>query len=44
MSTIYQIEAIIANIFTTIVSTNPTHEYLRKHLLSSPLNRHIYLN
>ncbi len=47
MSTIYQIEAIIAiiaNIFTTIVSTDPTHKYLRKHLLSSPLNRHIYLN
>lgn len=44
MSTIYQIEAIIANIFTTIVSTDPTHEYLRKHPLSSPLNRHIYLN
>lgn len=44
MSTIYQIEAIIANIFTTIVSTDPTHEYLRKHPQSSPLNRHIYLN
>ena len=44
MSTIYQIEPIIANIFTTIVSTDPTHKYLRKHLLSSPPNRHIYLN
>ena len=44
MSTIYQIEPIIANIFTTIVSTDPTHKYLRKHLLSSPLNRHIYLH
>ena len=28
----------------TIVSTGPTHKYLRKHPLSSPLNRHIYLN
>ena len=44
MSTIYQIEPKIANIFTTIVSTGSTHKYLRKHLLSSPLNRHIYLN
>ena len=44
MSTIYQIEPKIANIFTTIVSTDPTHKYLRKHPLSSPLNRHIYLN
>lgn len=44
MSTIYQIEPIIANIFTTIVSTDPTHKYLRKHPLSSPPNRHIYLN
>lgn len=44
MSTIYQFEPKIANIFTTIVSTGPTHKYLRKHLLSSPLNRHIYLN
>lgn len=44
MSTIYQIEPKIVNIFTTIVSTGPTHKYLRKHLLSSPLNRHIYLN
>lgn len=43
MSTIYQIEPKIANIFTTIVSTDPTHKYLRKHPLSSPLNRHIYL-
>lgn len=44
MSTIYQIEPKIVNIFTTIVSTDPTHKYLRKHPLSSPLNRHIYLN
>lgn len=44
MSTIYQIEPKVVNIFTTIVSTGPTHKYLRKHLLSSPLNRHIYLN
>lgn len=44
MSTIYQIEPKIANIFTAIVSTGSTHKYLRKHLLSSPLNRHIYLN
>ena len=44
MSTIYQIEPKIANIFTTIVSTGPTHKYLRKHLLSSPLNRHIIVN
>lgn len=44
MSTIYQIEPKMANIFTTIVSTDPTHKYLRKHPLSSPLNRHIYLN
>lgn len=44
MSIIYQIEPKIVNIFTTIVSTGPTQKYLRKHLLSSPLNRHIYLN
>lgn len=44
MSTIYQIEPKRANIFTTIVSTGPTHKYLRKHPLPSPLNRHIYLN
>ena len=29
MSTIYQIEPKIAIIFTTIVSTGPTHKYLR---------------
>lgn len=29
MSTIYQIEPKIVNIFTTIVSTGPTHKYLR---------------
>lgn len=44
MSTIYQIESIIVNIFTTIVSTGPTYKYLRKHLLSSPPNQHIYLH
>lgn len=44
MSTIYQIEPKIANIFTTIVSTGSTHNYLRKHLLSSPPDQHIYLN
>lgn len=44
MSTIYQIEPKIANIFTTVVPTDRTHKYLRKHPLSSPLNRHIYLN
>lgn len=44
MSTIYQIEPKIANIFTTIISTDLMHKYLRKHPLSSPLNRHIYLN
>ena len=44
MSTIYQIEPKIVNIFTTIVSTGPTHKYLRKHPLSSPPNRHIYLH
>lgn len=44
MSTIYQIEPKIVYIFTTIVSTGPTHKYLRKHPLSSPPNRHIYLN
>lgn len=44
MFTIYQIEPKIANIFTIIVSTDPTHKYLRKHPLSSPSNRHIYLN
>lgn len=41
MSTIYQIEPKIVNIFITIVSTGPTHKYLRKHLLSSPPDQHI---
>lgn len=43
-STIYQFEPKLANIFTTIVSTDPTQKYLRKHPLSSPPNRHINLN
>ncbi len=44
MSTIYQIEPKIVNIFTTIVSTDPTYKYLRKHPLSSPPDQHIYLH
>lgn len=32
MSTIYQIEPKIVNIFTTIVSTGPTHKYLKTTL------------
>lgn len=43
MSTIYQIEPEVVNIFTVIISIDPSGMRL-KNDPTSPPNRHIYLN